>query len=72
MRREAFDMRYYNTYYYAKIVNNILGDPFDYLRTIHDLFENDGDLSFLLALSENTRRYIGSSGFASSWSFWMT
>jgi hypothetical protein len=46
MRRETFEMQYYNTYYYANIVKNVLEDPFGYIRTIHDLFENDGELGF--------------------------
>jgi len=41
-----FEMRYYNTYYYANFISNLLKDPFDYLRTLHEQFEDDGVISF--------------------------
>lgn len=47
MRNEPIEVRYYNTYFYANKINNLLTDKFVYLRTLSDLFENDGHLMFV-------------------------
>jgi hypothetical protein len=54
MRNEFFEIRYCNTYYFANIVHNLLSDRFAYIRTISELFENDGHLSFIQPFPKQT------------------
>lgn len=47
MKNSSIELNYYNTYYYSNFISNLLSDRWDYLRTLHDLFENDGVLLFV-------------------------
>jgi hypothetical protein len=47
MKHKHIEMGYYNTYYYANIISNLLSNRFSYLKTLHGFFENDGHLWFL-------------------------
>jgi hypothetical protein len=42
-----FDMKYYETYYYANIINNILRDQFTYLRNLNDFYGDGNYVRFL-------------------------
>jgi hypothetical protein len=43
MRAGFISMEYYETYYYANIITNILSDPFPYIRNIHSWYEDNED-----------------------------
>lgn len=47
MRKNIFEITYFETYYFANIISNILNDPSSYLRTLEDFFGNDNYLSFI-------------------------
>lgn len=47
MKNTMFAMRYYNTYYFANIITNLLENRFAYIRTINDLFEDYLVLDFI-------------------------
>jgi len=47
MKNNLIELKCYSPYYYANMVSNLLADRFAYIRTIHDLFENDGHLNFI-------------------------
>jgi len=47
MRQGFIKMEYYETYYYANIINNILTDPFPYVRNIHSWYEDNEEQLFL-------------------------
>jgi HNH endonuclease len=40
MDKTFLTMRYYETYYYANIVYNVLRDPFPYIRHVHSWYED--------------------------------
>jgi len=40
MEKSFLTMRYYETYYYANIVHNVLSDPFPYIRHVHSWYED--------------------------------
>jgi hypothetical protein len=40
MKNPLLRMEFYETYYYANIIQNILRDPFDYLRNLHSWAED--------------------------------
>lgn len=40
MRTKSFEMNYYNTYYFANIIDNVIKDGFEYLRKISEFFES--------------------------------
>lgn len=42
-----FKHRYYNTYYYANIINNILTGDFDFIGFISRFFEPEGTINYL-------------------------
>lgn len=46
MRNAFLEMRYYETYYYANIIHNVLNDPFPYIRHVHSWYE-DQELKLL-------------------------
>lgn len=54
IRRDTFEMGYYNTYYHANLINNIINHQVTYLRTLHDLVENDGHLLFCAPFPKHT------------------
>jgi len=41
MRQSFIKMEYYETYYYANIISNILEDPSPYVRKIHEWYEEN-------------------------------
>ncbi|MDT4288003.1 HNH endonuclease [Methylomonas sp. MO1] len=47
MRESLLRMEFYETYYYANIVHNVLGDTFDFLRNLHSWHE-DREVSLFL------------------------
>jgi hypothetical protein len=47
MKITTIDIGYYNTYHFANLVDDLLLNRWDYLRTISDLFENEGYLAFI-------------------------
>lgn len=48
MKKTFLDMQYYETYYYANIIENVLDDPFPYLRNLHSWHE-DNEANLFLA-----------------------
>lgn len=55
MRPKLFDIGYVETYYFANIVNNILQDPFLYLRSLNDFFGEDNYKGFLEPFPKTSR-----------------
>lgn len=47
MGRNVFEIKYFETYYFANIVNNILRDPFSYLRSLNNFFGEENYRNFL-------------------------
>ena len=47
MRPSLFEIKYFETYYFANIINNILRDPFAYLRSLDDFFGENNYKEFL-------------------------
>jgi HNH endonuclease len=47
MERNLVRLEFYETYYYANIINNIIGDPFPYIRGIHEWYEDAEEYVFL-------------------------
>lgn len=47
MKRPIFEIRYFETYYFANIVNNIISEPFNYLRSLNDFFGDENYRNFL-------------------------
>lgn len=40
VRQRFISMQFYETYYYANIVHNVLTDPFPYIRSVHAWYED--------------------------------
>lgn len=55
MRQGFITMEYYETYYYANVINNILTDPFPYIRNIHEWYEDNEANIFLPAFPKWNR-----------------
>ena len=47
MKKERIEVKYYETYYFANIVNNILKNRFDYLRLLNEFYGDDNYNNFL-------------------------
>ena len=47
MRPNIEEVNYFETYYFANIINNILRDPFDYGRGLNDFFGDEKYVNFL-------------------------
>ncbi len=47
MRPNLFEIKYFETYYFANIINNVLRDPFPYLRSLNDFFGDHNYKNFL-------------------------
>lgn len=47
MRPNTTEIRYFETYYFANIINNILNDPFEYLRSLNEFFGDENYSIFL-------------------------
>ena len=45
--QNMLEMNYYATYYYSNIIENVLRDPFPYVRNLND-FYGDGKLEYML------------------------
>lgn len=50
---KVFEMHYYGTYYYANIIQNVLGD-FDFLSSISPFFWDEGKLNFISPFPKKT------------------
>lgn len=48
MKPDLLEAKYYETYFVANAVNNVLGDPFDYLRNLDEFY---GDLQYVRFLA---------------------
>lgn len=48
MKNPLFSMEFFETYYYANIIHNVLGDMFEYLRNLHNWHE-DREVSLFLS-----------------------
>ncbi len=55
MRTGFIKMEYYETYYYANIISNVLSDPFPYIRNIHEWYEDNEDEILLPAFPKWSR-----------------
>lgn len=47
MGKNLFEIKYFETYYFANIVNNILREPFLYLRSLNDFLGDENYKNFL-------------------------
>jgi hypothetical protein len=47
MKRSMFEARFYETYYYASAIRNILNHQFDYIRALDDFYGDDRYLGFV-------------------------
>lgn len=55
MRKNLITMAYYETYYYANIVHNVLSDPFPYLRNLNSWHEDNEAVLFFPPFPKWTR-----------------
>lgn len=54
MDSNKFEMRYYATYYYANIIENVLSDQFSYLRKLNEFYgDGNGGADIILDLLYN-------------------
>lgn len=47
MKRPMFEARFYETYYFANAVRNVLSNQFEYLRGLNDFYGDDRYLSYI-------------------------
>jgi hypothetical protein len=47
MRPAEIEVRFYDTYYFANVAKNILGDPLAYIRRLHDFCGDDREFGFV-------------------------
>lgn len=47
MQRQPFEGRFYETYYFANVVRNVLHDQISYLRTLDGFYGNDEHLEYV-------------------------
>ena len=55
MQRNFVRLEFYETYYYANILSNIISDPFPYIRGIHEWYEDNEASVFLPAFPKFSR-----------------
>ena len=55
MQRQFIHLEFYETYYYANIIDNIISDPYPYIRGIHEWYEDNETSLFLPAFPEFSR-----------------
>lgn len=55
MRPRLFDLTYFETYYFANIINNILEEPLPYLVSLNDFFGENNYKEFLEPFPKITR-----------------
>jgi len=48
MKRPTIEARFYETYHFVSAVNNILEDPIEYIRSLHDFYGDGSHLRFAL------------------------
>jgi hypothetical protein len=60
MNKSLIELEFYETYYYANILSNIIENPFSYIRGIHEWYENCEEEVFLAAFPKFSRLH----GFA--------
>lgn len=61
MNKNLVSLEFYETYYNANILTNIISDPFTYIHKIHDWYVDDEEEVFLTAFPKLSRLH----GFAS-------
>lgn len=54
MKRTFVTLRYFETYYFANVISNVLEAPATYLRNLHDWHENSRDSLFFTAFSKRS------------------
>lgn len=47
MDKKFVQLEFFETYYYANILSNIISDPFPYIRGIHEWYEDNEEVVFL-------------------------
>lgn len=47
MRPNLFEIKYFETYYFANVINNVLTNPFGYLRSLEEYFGEDNYVGFI-------------------------
>lgn len=55
MRPSISEMKYFETYYFANIVNNILNTPFEYIRSLNEFFGDENYVNFLEPFPKTSR-----------------
>jgi len=47
MKRNLIEIKYFETYYFANVIKNVLDEPFAFLRTLDEFFGENNQLSFI-------------------------
>jgi len=55
MRKSIFEIQYFETYYFANIIKNILEDSFNYLRVLNGFFGEDNYKGFVQPFQKNKK-----------------
>lgn len=55
MEKQTIQLEFFETYYHANIISNILADPFPYIRGIHEWYEDNEEAIFLPAFPKFSR-----------------
>ena len=55
MKPSFFELTYFETYYFANIINNLLRDPFSYLRSLNEFFGDENYKRFLDPFPKQSR-----------------
>lgn len=55
MKKKFVRLEFYETYYYANILSNIISDPFPYIRGIHEWYEDNEESVFLPSFPKFSR-----------------
>lgn len=55
MEKKTIQLEFFETYYHANIISNILADPFPYIRGIHEWYEDNEESIFLPAFPKFSR-----------------
>lgn len=55
MEKQIIELQFFETYYYANILSNVIEDPFAYIRGIHEWYEDNEEAVFLPAFPKFSR-----------------
>lgn len=58
MRTSSFEMNYYNTYYFANVIHNVVMNSFDYLKNIDDFYQIGLTIPIKFSKDSNLHEFI--------------